>query len=324
MDPRDLLDDLADFFVVPSFTRQGFRARSRLHAWEDAGRHSMAGRTVLVTGPTSGIGRAAVSSFARMHARVLLVGRDPERLELARTELVGWSGNSQIATYQADMGSLASVRAAADAIAASETRLDVIIDNAGAIIPERRQTPEGFELTFASVVLGPFVLVSRLLPLLRTSTDGRIVSVTSGGMYSQGLRLDDLDSASGRYSGQIVYARAKRAQVAMTREWARRLRPDHVVANAMHPGWADTPGLSSSLPRFHELLRPGLRSPEEAADTIVWLAASDEARGQTGRLFLDRRARPFDRLPGTRTKAEQRQALWECVASMTGERPELG
>ncbi len=254
-----------------------------------------------------------------MGARLVLVGRDPGRLEETARELRDDAPDTEVSTVVADMSSLASVRAAADQIIASEPRIDVIVDNAGAMFADRQVTPEGFERTFATMVLGPFVLIARLLPRLAESPDPRIVAVTSGGMYTQALPLDDLGFERGAYDGPRAYARAKRAQVAMTREWARRLRDRGIVANAMHPGWADTPGLEASLPGFRKLVGPLLRTPAEGADTTIWLAAAPEARAATGQLFLDRRRRPFDRVPTTRLSAEDRRALWDLVVAMTGE-----
>lgn len=321
MDPRDLADDLLELLVAPSFSRIGYDLRRRMYGWDENEQRSLVGRTVLVTGPTSGLGREAVSSFAAMGARILLVGRDPARLERVRLELDAWTGHHSVATYRADMSSLASVREATETILAAEPRLDVIVDNAGAMFPTRALTAEGFERSLATMVLGPFVLTSRLLPLLTARPGGRLVAVTSGGMYAARLPLDDLSFAEGTYSGPMAYARAKRAQVALIREWARRLAPRGVVANAMHPGWTDTPGLETSLPGFADLVGRYLRTPTEGADTIVWLASAAEAGRVTGRLFLDRRPRPFDRVPTTRLSAGARLALWDRVEAMTGERP---
>jgi NAD(P)-dependent dehydrogenase (short-subunit alcohol dehydrogenase family) len=217
------------------------------------------------------------------------------------------------------MASLASVRAAAAEILDREPRLDVLVDNAGTMVPTREITAEGFERTFATMVLGPFTLISRLAPRLAESPDGRIVAVTSGGMYTQALPLDDLAYEQGPYTGALAYARAKRAQVALVREWARRLRGTGVVANAMHPGWADTPGLEASLPGFAKLVGGQLRSAAEGVDTVLWLAAAPEARDVTGRLLLDRRVRPFDRIPSTRLSAADRVRLWDAVVALTGE-----
>ena len=314
-----ILDDLLEVLVVPSFSRMGYAIRRRLFGWDSPDTWSLAGRTVVLTGATSGLGREAASAFARMGARLVLVGRDEARLARTRAELVAQTGNEAIATVVADMSSLTSVRAAADEILAREPRLDVLVDNAGAMFADRAVTPEGFERTFATMVLGPFVLVARLARRLAESPDGRLVAVTSGGMYTQSLRLDDLMFEQGQYDGARAYARSKRAQVAIVREWARKLRPTGVVANAMHPGWADTPGLAASLPGFRERMGGLLRTPAEGVDTILWLAAAPGARAVSGRLFLDRRIRPFDRLPSTRLSAPDRGALWDRVVALTGE-----
>lgn len=328
IDARDLVDGGLELLVLPSFSRIGFDLRRRMYRWPDIGRTSLRRRTVLVIGPTSGLGRAAVSHFAAMGARVLLVGRDAARLERTKLELTAWSGNHEIAAYPVELSSLASVRAAGDAIGSAEHRLDVLVDNAGGIVPDRRTSADGYELTFATSVLGPFALTGRLLPLLRDSAQpgspSRIVAVASGGMYAQRLHLEDLQSSVGEYHGPAVFARAKRAQVVLIRELARRLRDQGVVANAMHPGWADTPGLASSLPAFREFLGPYARTAEEGVDTVIWLAAAPEAAHVSGRLFLDRRSRPFDRIPGTRVGPMERQALWDLVAGMSGAAPEAG
>jgi NAD(P)-dependent dehydrogenase (short-subunit alcohol dehydrogenase family) len=315
--PADLADALLELSVVGSFSRIGPAVRRRLFAWRPPPPLALAGRTVLVTGPTSGLGRAVAGSAANLGARVVLVGRSPERLAALQAELVGRHGADRFPVVVADLGSLASVRAAVDTIRASETRLDVVVDNAGAIFPERVVGPDGIEATFALMVAGPFALVAGLLPLLRASR-GRVIAVTSGGMYTQRLDLDDLGSEAGPWSGARAYARAKRAQVALVREWARRLAGSGVTFVAMHPGWADTPGLAESLPAFHRLMRPLLRTPAEGIDTISWLAADPDSAGATGELLLDRRPRPFDRVPAPRGSAADRRRLWDRVVAMTG------
>jgi dehydrogenase/reductase SDR family member 12 len=316
-DLRAILDDLLEVLVVPSFTSMGYAVRRRLFDWEPPDAWTLAGRTVVITGPTSGLGRSAAGSLARMGARLVLVGRDAGRLERTRDELIVETPGAPIATVVADMASLPSVRAAAAEILEREPRIDVFIDNAGAMYATREETPAGFERTFATMVLGPFALLEALRPRLAESPDGRVVAVTSGGQYTQGLHLDDLGFSQGPYDGPRAYARAKRAQVTLMREWARRLRRDGIVVNAMHPGWADTPGLESSLPGFRERIGDLLRTADEGADTMLWLAAAPEARGTTGRLFLDRRVRPFDRVPSTRVSRPDREALWDEVTRLT-------
>lgn len=317
MDARTLLDAGLEVSVVGSFSRLGPSIRRRLFGWAPPPPGALAGRTALVTGPTSGLGRATAIALADLGARVVLVGRGEERLSRLRDELVRSHGTDRFPVVVADLGSLASVRAAAATVLASEDRLDLVVDNAGAIFAERIEGPDGIEATFALLVVGPFALVAGLQPLLRRTPDSRVIAVTSGGMYAQRLDLDDLQSRGGPYSGPGAYARGKRAQVALVREWARRARGG-VTYTAMHPGWADTPGLAASLPAFHGLMGPLLRTPAEGIDTIVWLAAHPEPRSASGRLHLDRRARPFDRIPGTRLSAADRRRLWDEVVSLSG------
>jgi dehydrogenase/reductase SDR family member 12 len=318
VDLRVLADELLEISVVGSFSRLGAAIRRRLFGWTDPPGDALAGRTVLVTGPTSGLGRAAVGVLAGLGARVVLLGRSEERLLRVRDELAARYGEDRFPIVVADMGSLGSVRAAVDRILATESRLDVVVDNAGAIYPERSDGPDGIEATLAVLVVGPFALLAGLLPLLRRTPGARVIAVTSGGMYAQAVDLDDLESRRGPYSGTRAYARAKRAQTALMREWARRLRADRIAWMAMHPGWADTPGLAEALPGFHRLMRPLLRTTAEGVDTIAWMAALPDPAAASGRLFLDRRARPFDRVPGTRLMLGDRRRLWDRVVELTG------
>lgn len=311
---RHLLDDALEISVVGSFSRIGYVARRRLYEWRQPQPGVLAGRTVLVTGPTSGLGRATAEALGALGARVVLLGRSRERLEGLSTDLMARHGADRFPYVVADMSSLASVRQAVDRVKASEARLDVLIDNAGAIQPRRQLSEDGIELTFATMVVGPFVLVSGLLPLLGSSA-GRVISVVSGGLYVQSLDVSDVQSTRAPFDGMRAYARAKRASLTLVREWARR-RPSGIRFNAMHPGWVDTPGLAQALPAFHRIMRPLLRTAEEGIDTTLWLATEPQAGRRGGELFLDRRARPFDRVPMTRLTAHERQQVWDIVVRL--------
>jgi dehydrogenase/reductase SDR family member 12 len=311
-----LIDDLLELSIVGSFSRIGSTVRRRLFDWTAPPAGVLRGRTVLVTGPTSGLGRGMAGRLAGLGARVLLVGRDPVRLGSVRDELVAAHGPDCATAVVADMASLRSVSEAVDRIAAREPRLDVVIDNAGAMFPERTSAPDGIEATLATMVVGPFALITGLLPLLRRTGHARVVAVTSGGMYAQRLDLDDLAWARRPWNGPRAYGQAKRAQVALVREWARRVPPNEIAFNAMHPGWAETPGLAASLPGFSRVMGPLLRTAGDGADSAIWLAADPAAAGQTGRLFLDRRARPFDRAPQTRLSGADRRRLWDVVVRL--------
>ncbi len=318
MNLASLADDALEVSVVGSFSRIGIMLRRKLFGWAPPPDGTLAGRTALVTGPTSGLGRATVDALAALGGRVILVGRSEERLTAVRDALVAAHGEDRFPIVVADMGSLQSVRDAVKRVLETEPALDILVDNAGAIYPERLDGPDGIEASLAVLVVGPFVLLSGLLPLLERSSSARVIAVTSGGMYTQQLDLDDLQLTAGTYSGPRAYARAKRAQVALVREWASRLRETGITINAMHPGWADTPGLAETLPGFYRAMHPVLRTPADGADTIVWLAADPAGAATSGALYLDRRPRPFDRVPATRLNAADRRRLWEMVVELSG------
>ncbi len=319
-DPPALIDALLELTVVGSFSRIGPAVRRRLDRWAPPPADALAGRTVLVTGPTSGLGRQVTDELAALGARIGLVGRNPDRLNAVRDALVARYGVDLYPVVVADMGSLASVRAAADRVLATESRLDVLVDNAGAIFPDRTIGADGIEATLATLVVGPFTLISDLLPLLERTAGSRVIAVTSGGQYAQGLDLDDLQYSRGVYDGTRAYARAKRAQVSLIREWARRFGGTGIRFSSMHPGWARTPGLVEALPVFARLMGPLLRTPAEGIDTLVWLATTtaDKTDAAGGSLWLDRRARPFDRLPTTRVSRLDRSRLWDLVVALAG------
>jgi dehydrogenase/reductase SDR family protein 12 len=320
VDPRNLIDDALELTVVGSFGRPGFVLRKRLFGWASPEPNCLAGRTALVTGCTSGLGRATAEALAGLGARVILAGRSADRLTALRDGLAAREGEDRFPIVLVDMQSLASVRAAVAQVLATEARLDVLVDNAGAMYAERTLSPDGIEASLATMVVGPFVLVSGLLPLLARTPGSRVVSVTSGGMYSQRIPFDDLQYEFGEWSASRAYARAKRISVAMTREWARRLAAARidVAVNSMHPGWADTPGLAEALPSFHRRMKRILRTPADGADTIVWLTTNASLPRRGGNLYLDRRPRPFDRVPSTRLSAADRRRLWEFVVELSG------
>ena len=218
----------------------------------------------------------------------------------------------------ADLQDLDAVHAFAGEFRASHDRLDVLIHNAGVIHPEFATDGAGTELTVLGQVVAPFLLTRLLMPALLAAAPSRVITVSSGGMYTQRPDLATLQLPASRYHGVTAYARAKRAQVALSREWAWRLAGTGVAFHAMHPGWVDTPGVAAALPRFRRVTRPILLSPEQGADTIVWLATAPHARLGSGRFWHDRRARPEYPLPWTRGKdPAAAQKLWDRMAVLT-------
>lgn len=306
-----LLDTALDLSVVGGYTSVGYRIRSR--GWSPLPR--MDGKVVLITGATSGLGLAAADGFARLGATVWLAVRNRERGEDARARILEHRGEADIHVEFCDVSRLGSVRRFAEHFTAEAPRLDVLVNNAGVLTQERELSADRIELTLATNVVGPFLLTQLLVPVLERSAPSRIVNVSSGGMYTQKLRADDLQSERGQFDGPTVYARTKRAQVILTELWAQRLAGTDVTVHAMHPGWTDTPGVQSSLPRFYRATRPLLRSPDQGADTIVWLGTAAEPAESSGGFWHDRRRRPTHVLFVTRETDEQRNRLWvECVA----------
>jgi NAD(P)-dependent dehydrogenase (short-subunit alcohol dehydrogenase family) len=199
-------------------------------------------------------------------------------------------------------------------LAARVPRIHALVHNAGLMPPERQVSVQGHELAFATHVLGPFELTMRLAPIL-----DRVIFMSSGGMSAQKLDVQDPEFLRGEYSGSTAYARTKRAQVVLAELLAGDLAQRGVVVHSMHPGWADTPGVATSLPRFRKLTGPILRDAEQGADTAVWLCAADEPGRGTGLFWHDRRPRPTHYLPFTRESEQDRAALWGLCRSGTAE-----
>ncbi|MEM9202307.1 MAG: SDR family NAD(P)-dependent oxidoreductase [Actinomycetota bacterium] len=322
-----LIDSALELPIAPSFTRIGSVVRSRTANWRDLDSYDLTGRRIAITGATSGLGLAAASELAERGASLVLVGRNPEKTAGVRDLLTTVEG-AEHAVAIADMGDLDGVRHAAAQIADEHDDLDTLIHNAGALSADRRETADGIEATVASQVLGPFLLTAQLLPVLSSNAPARVLTMSSGGMYSARLTVSRLQMSEPRtadaYKGAEQYARAKRAQVTLTEMWAERLPDSGVRFHSLHPGWADTPGVEDALPTFRKVVGPLLRSPEEGADTLVWLAADDAALDTNGRFWHDRAPRSIHRLPQTRRSdtAQRRAKLWDWCVEQTGTDPQ--
>ena len=314
-----LVDALVEAPIAPSFTRVGYEVRSRLEHWQPLDSYRVDGRVVVLTGGTSGLGLAAAEQLARCGATVVLVARDQQRGERVCRELADRTGNGSLSTVVADLGDIRAVHAAATELRRRFDTIDVLLHNAGALTSERHETVDGLEATVASQVVGPFLLTCLLLDRLRSSASARVVTMSSGGMYASPLEVERLQMAAD-YRGAEQYARAKRAQVTLNEMWAAHPGGRGISFHAVHPGWADTPGVAASLPLFRRVVGPLLRDPLQGADTMVWLALDDEGSASSGRFWLDRRPRPIHRLPTTRRSdtPERRRALWEWCAATAG------
>jgi retinol dehydrogenase 14 len=258
------------------------------------GNASMAGKTVLVTGGTGGIGKAAAIGLASMGARVGITGRDGARADRAAAEIARKSGSSQIDVFAADLSSQSEVRRMAAAVLDAYPRLDVLMNNVGGFWAHRHITADGLEHTFALNHLAPFLLTSLLLDLLIASAPARIVTVSSGAQSLGSIDFDDL-MGEREYSGQRAYNQSKLANVMFTYELARRLTGTGVTATVLHPGVTSTGFGAEDTARgwgpLIAVMRRFMQSPERGADTSIYLASSAEAEGLTGKYFAGRRQR---------------------------------
>ncbi len=314
-----LADAVLEVTVAGGFGSPGIRLRQRLFDWEELPR--LDGRTVLLTGGTSGIGRAAAEAMARLGAAVTIVGRLEGRTAAVAEQITAAAGAEvPVRAAVADLSRLADARRLADEYAAEHDHLDALVHNAGALAATHEVTVDGFEATYATQVLSPHVLTTGLLDLLRAGTSPRVITVSSGGMYAERLDVSTVQMPAERYDGVRAYARAKRAQVTLTRQWARRF-PGPVQFHSMHPGWADTPGVQAALPGFRRVTRPILRTADEGADTIVWLAGVDPIPAPSGTFWLDRLPRRTVWLPGTGGTPAEHAQLWDLVCQQSGARP---
>lgn len=307
------LDWAMDKSLVLGYTKIGPALRRRW--WPaDPEPGSLAGRHVLVTGASGGLGLAAARGLTRLGAVVHLTGRDAGRLERARSELLEQQPLAHVRVHVADVSDLAATAQFARELAREVPALHAVVHNAGVMPPRRTTTSEGHELTLATHVLGPHVLTYGLGDVL---AGGRVVVVTSGGAYGQRLAVDDPEYARGDYSGVTAYARTKRMQLVLTQLWARDLARDGITVHSMHPGWADTPGVTDSLPRFAALTGPLLRDADSGADTAVWLTATAGPIGSGG-FWHDRRRRPTHYAPVGVETPEQVERFWRFVREQTG------
>ena len=306
------LDRALDFAVAPGFTKLGYAFRSR--AFEPL--PDASGRTVVITGATAGLGLATARMCASAGASLVLLARDPERGRVALEQLEPLLKKGAHAVFHpCDMSDLKAVRRLGGNLAKAHPKLDALVLNAGVLLPDRTITEDGIELAWATNVVGPWILEQALLGALEAGS-GRVVMVTSGGAYTERLALPDVDLAGDGYDGPAVYARTKRAQIALTQLHSEQLASRGIAVHAVHPGWADTPGVQGSLPTFRRFTAPLLRNADQGADTIAWLALADSKKLSTGLLWHDRRPRPRTRLLGHSETPAEREALEAEVARL--------
>jgi retinol dehydrogenase-14 len=284
--------------------------------WEKHG-GGMGEKVCLITGATSGIGKATAMGLANMGAGVVMVGRDRSRGEAAMADIKEKSGNASVDLMLADVSSQEQIRRLADEFKEAYPRLDVLINNAGVFRSKWITTAGGIEMTFAVNHLAYFLLTNLLLDVLEASAPSRIVNVSSGDHSNGTIDFDDLQGEKG-YKGAKAYSQSKLANILFTYELARRLEGTGVTANCLHPGAGIRTnfgsGVSGVFGVMVRALRPLMKSPEKGAETSIYLASSPEVEGLSGRYFVKKtEARSSD------VSYDERLArrLWEVSADLT-------
>jgi NAD(P)-dependent dehydrogenase (short-subunit alcohol dehydrogenase family) len=278
----------------------------------------MAGKMVLVTGGTGGIGRATAEGLAALRARVGITGRDEARTRTAAEEIAAASGNPNVDAFAADMSAQAQVRRLATEVLDAYSRLDVLVNNVGGFWGSRHVTADGLEHTFAVNHLASFLLTDLLLDRLKASAPARIVTVSSGAQAMGKLDFDDLQGER-KYSGQAAYNQSKLANVMFTYELARRLEGTGVTATVLHPGVVRT-GFAAEDPSplwkvLLPLIRPLLKRPARGAATSIYQATAPEVEGVSGKYFVNRKPRTSSKSSYDTAAAAR---LWRVSAGLVG------
>ncbi|KAI8919543.1 hypothetical protein BC831DRAFT_481460 [Entophlyctis helioformis] len=282
------------------FTQAGFQRAARSFN-PKALDVDLTGKVAIVTGANSGLGKETALGLAKLGATVLMVCRNPTTGEAARAELAASATSpSNVRLEVVDVSRPAQIQAFAEKFVREHKQLDILVNNAGVLLNERTETADGIETTFATNTLGVYYLTKLLLPRLTETPESRVINVSSGGMYTEQLSTKDLESKQGTYNGAFAYAQTKRAEIELATAWAQ--QTPGVRFYSMHPGWANTSGVQTSLPGFFKTMESRLRTAAEGADTIVWAAASREVLEQApnGSFLFDRKVTsPHMSLAGT-------------------------
>jgi dehydrogenase/reductase SDR family member 12 len=306
---------LLDSSVVFSFDQTGYHRHSQNFDEQDLD-VDLSGQVMLITGANSGIGFAAALELAKRNAEVHLLCRNEKRGKEAEQKLRDLTHHPKIYFQQIDVSDFESIRHFVQHW--GNKKIDVLIHNAGVMPPTRTITQDGLESTLATNLVGPFCLTRELTPCFQKSQQARILFVSSGGMYLNRLNVKKLFETEGPFDSVEAYACTKRAQVVLSELLADRLKNLGVAVHSMHPGWADTPAVRASLPRFYRLTRRILRTPAQGADTLVWLAARPEASFETGLFYFDRKSRDTHVIKSTRETRKDREELWKSMCEATG------
>ncbi|KAJ1114494.1 hypothetical protein NDU88_002730 [Pleurodeles waltl] len=296
------------------YTKGGYEAASKRFVAADLD-VNVAGRSFMITGGNSGIGKAVATAIAIRGGTIHLVCRNKDRGEKAKNEIIEESGNQNVFVHVLDMSNPKGIWEFTDQFKV-EHRLNVLINNAGCMVNQRELTDDGLEKNFATNTLGMYILTTALIPVLEVAEDPRVVNVSSGGMLVQKLDVTDLQFEKKAFEGTMVYAQNKRQQIILTEQWAKLHKGIHI--SAMHPGWADTPAVRLSMPDFYQKMKNKLRTEAQGADTVLWLAVASSATKQASGLFFQDRTPVATHLPlaSTHTSEGDEEKLMQTLEEL--------
>ncbi len=311
-----MLRNIASLFFYARFLRAfsalGYRRAARDRAPLEP---DFTGQTWLVSGATGGIGQAIALAATAGGARVLAIGRSEEKLEALKARS---QAPERMIPVQADLSLIASVRELAEAAELSMAAIDVLVNNVGVLLNEHQLTSEHLETSFATNILGPFVLTEALKESGRLAADGIVINVSSGGMYGSPLRLEAMNATDPEsFDGMAAYAMHKRAMVVLTGWWNDQWQGLPAV-HVMHPGWVDTEGVQTALPGFRLALRRLLRNADQGADTVLWLAQQRPQPPEEGGIWLDRSLQPEHEFSFTRRSRHSAGDLVDYLKQVAG------
>lgn len=301
---------------APNFTAIGYYARRPFWGRLDA---DFSGQTWLVTGASGGIGRAIVLEASRRGARVIAVARSPEKLDRLVADA---AGGGAVVPMAADLGLMSATAALSQRLKDENEAVDVLVNNVGALIHRHQLTDEGKESSYALNILNHYLLTERLIADHTLNKGGTVVNMSSGGMYNAPLMVDRMNVTDpAQYSGVFAYAVHKRGQAELTRHWQEKYGTERDLRfYVMHPGWTDTEGVQTAMPRFRKILRLVLRDSLQGGDTAIWLAAMRPEADPAG-FWFDRKPRSAHAYPATRktryTPADLAAFLDEETASVS-------
>lgn len=303
-------DSVLDSTIFYSFDLSGFIRHSKAFNPQDLD-VDLTGKIALVTGANSGLGLITALALAKRNATVYLLCRNVERGTAAEQSIRKQSANDLVHFKQIDLCDITSIANFNQHF--EEEHIDILIHNAGVLPTSYQESPQGLELTYATNIVGPHYLTLCLWSKLSKAKKARMIIVSSGGMYPVKMSIQKLQKPAKPFNGVEAYAMSKRAQVILAELWAEKGLNSEITVHSMHPGWADTPGVEQSMPAFWDKMKNRLRSPEQGADTIIWLAISQAAQQSSGQFWFDRKPRKIHFLPWTQHKQGLPQQLWNSI-----------